>query len=64
VDRIELVPIPVHDVDRAKAWLTDPDGNTFALQEMMPWRTGDSFSPPSSCARPSSLPYRATDVLS
>ena len=24
------------------AWLSDPDGNTFALQEM-PWRTGDSF---------------------
>src|SRR4051794_26504957 len=24
------------------AWLADPDGNTFTLQEM-PWRTGDSF---------------------
>jgi predicted enzyme related to lactoylglutathione lyase len=24
------------------AWLADPDGNTFALQEM-PWRTGDAF---------------------
>ena len=24
------------------AWLADPDGNTFALQEM-PWRTGDTF---------------------
>ena len=24
------------------AWISDPDGNTLALQEM-PWRTGDRF---------------------
>jgi predicted enzyme related to lactoylglutathione lyase len=24
------------------AWLSDPDGNSLALQEM-PWRTGDAF---------------------
>ncbi len=24
------------------AWLTDPDGNSLALQEM-PWRTGEAF---------------------
>ena len=35
---------PIEDVGGGVryAWLTDPDGNTFALQEM-PWRTGDAF---------------------
>jgi predicted enzyme related to lactoylglutathione lyase len=35
---------PVQDVGGGVryAWLTDPDGNTFALQEMS-WRTGAGF---------------------
>jgi predicted enzyme related to lactoylglutathione lyase len=35
---------PVQDVGGGVryAWLADPDGNTFALQEMS-WRTGESF---------------------
>jgi hypothetical protein len=31
--RLELVPLPVADVDRAKAF-HDPDGNTWLLQEV------------------------------
>lgn len=44
--KLELVPIPVADVDRAKAFkyasFSDPDGNTLTLQEMS-WRTGDAY---------------------
>ena len=38
--RLELVPVPVRDVDRAKAFF-DPDGNGWTLQQMA-WRTGAS----------------------
>ena len=42
--KIELVAIPVTDVDRAKAFYVDQvgfradlDGNTWSLQELPPW---------------------------
>jgi hypothetical protein len=34
---LELVLVPVSDIDRAKASFADPDGNTWTLQHM-PWR--------------------------
>ena len=41
--KIELIAIPVTDVDRAKAFYVgqvgfnaDPDGNTWALQQLPP----------------------------
>jgi predicted enzyme related to lactoylglutathione lyase len=36
--KLELVPVPVSDIDRAKAFY----GNSWTLQEMS-WRTGDRF---------------------
>ena len=34
--KLELVSIPVTDVDRAKVFFSDPDGNRWAVQQLPP----------------------------
>ena len=38
--KLELVPVPVTDLDRAKAFyvdqINDPDGNTWSVQQIVP----------------------------
>jgi hypothetical protein len=31
--KLEVVPVPITDVDRAKHFYSDPDGNGWVLQE-------------------------------
>jgi len=31
--KLEVVPVPITDVDRAKHFFSDPDGNGWVLQE-------------------------------
>jgi hypothetical protein len=31
--KLEVVPVPITDVDRAKHFYSDPDGNSWVLQE-------------------------------
>ena len=33
--KLELVAVPVTDVDRAKEFYADPDGNRWAIQEIV-----------------------------
>jgi hypothetical protein len=34
--RLELVQVPVSDVDRAKRFYSDPDGNSWSVQAIPP----------------------------